>query len=104
MKYKVVFRKRYDQAGEPSDDPTALVSAADGVIEDAAFVERLEPPSTHNTGDMEEDDDFLAFGTETWTYDVAEGREQEFKDALVNSEVVLEFEEIPDESLGSSQI
>lgn len=98
MKYKVTFRKRYDTAGDPEDSPTALVSPPDGVIEDAVFVERLEPPSVHNTGDMEEDDSFLAFGTETWIYDVAEGREQDFKDALVNSEVVLDFEEVPDES------
>ena len=99
MKYKVTFRKRFDQRGEPSDNPTALVSAADGVVEDAVFVEQLEPSSVHNTDDMEEDDDFLAFGTETWVYDVADGRDEEFKTALVNSEVVLAFEEVPDESL-----
>ena len=99
MKYRVTFRKRYNQAGQPSDDPAALVSAPDGVIEDSVFLERFEPPSVHNTGDMEEDDDFLAYGTEVWIYDVAEGRDDEFKLALVNSEVVLEFEEVPDEEL-----
>jgi|SRR5579871_3137805 len=99
MKYRVTFRKRYNQAGQPSDDPAALVSVPDGVIEDAVFLERFEPPSVHNTGDMEEDDDFLAYGTEVWIYDVAEGRDDEFKLALVNSEVVLEFEEVPDEEL-----
>ena len=44
-----------------------------------------------------EDDGFLAFGTETWLYDVADGREDEFKTALVASEVVIEFEEYDDE-------
>jgi hypothetical protein len=38
-------------------------------------------------------------GTEAWVFDIAEGREQEFKDALVESRVVLDFEEVPDESL-----
>lgn len=99
MKYKVTFRKRFNQEGEPSDNPAALVSAPDGVIEDATFVEALEPPSVHNTEDMEEDDDFLAFGTETWIYDVAEGRDDEFKLAVVNSEVALDIEEVPDEEL-----
>lgn len=99
MKYKVTFRKRFNRHGEPSDTPTALVSPPDGVIQDAAFVQSLEPPSIHAPEDMEEDDDFLAFGTETWMYDVTPGREDEFKHALVNSEVVLEYEEVPDESL-----
>lgn len=99
MKYKVTFRKRFNREGEPSDSPNQLVSVADGVIEGAELVERVEPPSTHVEERMEEDDDFLAFGTEVWEYDVTEGREQEFKDALVNSEVVIEFEEIPEELL-----
>jgi hypothetical protein len=46
---------------------------------------------------MDEDDDFLAFGTEVWDYDVAEGRDDEFKLALANSEVVMEFEELDEE-------
>ena len=99
MKYKVTFRKRFNREGEPSDNPSQLVSVPDGVIQDATVIERFEPPSTHVEERLEEDDDFLAFGTEVWEYDVTEGREQEFKDALVNSEVVLEFEEIQEELL-----
>jgi len=106
VKYKVTFRKRFDAKGQPSDEPTALVSTPDGVIEDAEFVEILEPASLHASDDISqgsdsesgEDDGFLAFGTETWVYDVAEGREREFKDALLNSEVVLDIEEVPDEA------
>lgn len=45
---------------------------------------------------MEVADGFLAFGAETWIYDVAEGREDEFRHALVNSEAVLAVEEISD--------
>jgi hypothetical protein len=45
------------------------------------------------------DNGFLGFGSETWVYDIAEGREKEFTDALAESEVVLAFEEAPDEGL-----
>ena len=39
----------------------------------------------------------MAFGTEIWEYDLAEGRDDEFKFALVNSGVLLESEEIETE-------
>jgi hypothetical protein len=76
------------------------------VIEDAGFVEIIEPAGlgvaedlNAGTGSQESDDSgFLGFGTETWVYDIAEGREKEFTDALVESEVVLDFEELPEES------
>ena len=107
MKYKVTFRKRFTPAGEPADDPKSLVSTADGVVEDAEFVEIIEPAGLGVAEDLNEgsgsqesnDNGFLGLGTETWVFDVAEGREKEFTDALAESEVVLDFEEIPDESL-----
>jgi hypothetical protein len=107
MKFKVTFRKRFDQNGQPFDDPLSAVDPAEGVIEDKEFIEILEPPSLHVSDDINagsgsensEDDGFLAFGTETWVFDVAEGREQEFRDALLESGVVLVIEEVPDESL-----
>jgi hypothetical protein len=37
-------------------------------------------------------DDFLSLATEVWEYDIAEGKDQDFKDALLNSEMVIEFE------------
>src|SRR5512142_3024640 len=107
MRYKVTFRKRFNPEGEPSDDPTALVDVADGVIEDSEIVEIIEPAGlgvaedlNAGSGSQESNDNgFLGLGTETWVYDIADGREQDFKDALVNSEVVLSIEEVPDESL-----
>jgi hypothetical protein len=107
MKYKVTYRKRFSPEGKPSDDPAALVSPADGVIEDAEFIETIEPAGlgvaedlNEGTGSQESNDNgFLGLGSETWVYDVAEGREKEFTDSLVESGVVLDFEEIPDESL-----
>ena len=107
MRYRVTFRKRFTPEGEPSDDPHSLVSPPDGVIEDEEFVEILEPAGLGVAEDLNEgsgsqesnDNGFLGLGTETWVYDVADGREDEFKAALVESKVVLDFEEVPDESL-----
>jgi len=107
VKYKVTFRKRFTPAGAPADRPTELVSVADGVVEDREIVEILEPAGLGVAEDLNEgsgsqesnDNGFLGLGTETWVFDVAEGREKEFTDALVESGVVLDFEEVPDESL-----
>ena len=104
MKYQVTFRKRFTPEGEPADDPKSLIDPGDGVIQDASFVEMLEPAGMAVAEDLNEgtgsqnsnDDGFLGLGTETWLYDIAEGREQEFVDALRESQVVLDFEEIPD--------
>ncbi len=107
MKYKVTFRKRFTPEGEPADDPMSLVSAEDGVVEDAEFIEILEPAGlgvaedlNEGTGSRESNDNgFLGLGTESWVFTIAEGREDEFKAALAESRVVLDFEEVPDESL-----
>lgn len=105
MRYLVTFRKRFDHTGEPDDAPQNLIDVADGVVENCEIVETIEPYSIHasedisseNASESAEDDGFLAFGTETWVYDIAEGREQEFKAAAVNSEVVLEIQDFDDE-------
>jgi len=107
MKYKVTFRKRFTPEGEPADDPVSLVSPADGVVEDAEFIEILEPAGlgvaedlNEGTGSQESNDNgFLGLGTETWVFSIAEGREDEFRASLAESRVVLDFEEVPDESL-----
>jgi hypothetical protein len=107
VKYLVTFRKRFSPEGEPSDDPKSLVDPGDGVIQDAEFVEIIEPQGLGVAGDLNEgtgsqesnDNGFLAFGSESWIFTVADGREKDFKDALVESRVVLDYEEVPDESL-----
>lgn len=107
MKYKVTFRKRFTPGGEPSDDPKSLVSVEEGVVENTELIEILEPAGLGVAEDLNEgagseesnDNGFLGIGSETWVYDIAEGREKEFTDALVESRVVLDFEEVPDESL-----
>ena len=102
MRYQVTYRKRFNNRAEPADSPAELLSVPDGVIVDSEVVEMIEPASVHVAGDIEagtgsesaDDDGFLAFGTETWVYDVAEGREQEFKNAVVNTELALDIEEM----------
>lgn len=100
----MTFRKRFTSKGEPADDPKSLVDSGDGVIDDAQFVEILEPAGLGVAEDLNEgtgsqnshDNGLLALGTETCFYDIAEGREQEFIHALVESQVVLDFEELPE--------
>jgi len=107
MRYKVTFRKRFSPEGEPADDPKSLVSPEDGVIEDEELVEIIEPAGLGVAEDLNEgsgsqesnDNGFLNLGSETWVFDIAEGREKEFTDALVESRVVLDYVEVPDESL-----
>jgi len=94
MKYKVVFRERSNREGEKADDPASFLDNQldDETVLDAVFVGRNRPDAQHSSDVLEEDDDFLSLGSEVWEYDVADGKDQEFKDALRNSEVVMEFE------------
>lgn len=94
MKYKVVFRERSDQAGEKADDPASFLDAQldDETVLDAVFVGRNSPDALHSSDVIEEDDSFLSLGTEIWEYDVAEGKDEAFKNALANSGMVMEFE------------
>ena len=100
MKYRVVFRGRSDEEGGRADNPPSFLDPEleDGVVLDAAFVERLEPDALHSSDRMEEDDAFLSISDEIWEYDVAEGRDQDFKDALANSEMVIEYEPLESSS------
>lgn len=98
MKYQVTFRERNDAAGNPTENPPDFVEPEliDGVVLDAVMVERIEPDNLHVQEVADEDDDFLSIGTEVWEYDVADGREKEFEDALTNSQMVIEFEVLDD--------
>ena len=47
---------------------------------------------------MDEDDDFLPFGSEVWEFSVANSREDEFKAALEQSgDAVMEYDVIEDD-------
>lgn len=94
MKYRVVFRERSDWKGEKAEDPTGFVDAQipPDTILDCRFVGRNGPEAQHSSDVIEEDDAFLSLGSEIWEYDVADGKDDQFKDALLNSGVVMEFE------------
>lgn len=94
MKYRVVFRERSDRAGEKADDPPSFLDTQldDETVLDAVFVGRNRPDALHNSDRLEEDDAFLSIGTEVWEYDIAEGKDEDFKNACLNSGMVMEFE------------
>jgi hypothetical protein len=91
--FRVTFMERTGASGEPSERPTDYVAIdlADGVVRDKQFVERTEPAAMHSEDALEEDDDFLSVGSETWDYEVADNREDEFIAALMNSQMVMEY-------------
>src|ERR1051326_279170 len=99
MKYRVTFMERTDKAGNPSEQPPKFgePELTEGSVLDTNFVERLGPDSLHGQEVMDEDDSFLSVGTEVWEYDVAEGCDREFTDALKNSQMVIDYEEVEDE-------
>ena len=92
MRYRVTFMERTGRDGKPSEFPPDYVEidVADGVVLDQTFVERDEPLSLHNQDALDEDDDFLSVGSESWDYEIASGREDEFMAALKNSQMAFE--------------
>jgi hypothetical protein len=94
MKYKVVFRELSNWQGEKSSNPSDFLDTQldEETVLDSRFVGRNRPFAQHSSDKVEEDDAFLSLGSEVWEYDVADGKDQAFKDALLNSGVVMEFE------------
>jgi hypothetical protein len=92
--YKVTYAKRFNSEGEEADRPESFAEFPDGVVLNASKAEVIEPPGLHSQDVMDEDDAFLAVGTEVWEYEVASGREQEFIDALELSQKVLQYEQM----------
>jgi hypothetical protein len=94
MKYRVVFRERSDRTGERAENPPSFLEPEldDETVLDAVLVGRTEPDALHSSDVLEEDDEFLSLGSEIWEYDVAEGKDEDFKAALRNSGMVMEFE------------
>ncbi len=92
MRYRLTFMERTNGFARPTEFPPDYVEidVPDGVILDKTMVERSEPLSVHNEDAMEEDDDFLSIGEETWDYEIADGRDSEFLAAVKNSQMVIE--------------
>lgn len=97
--FRVTFMERTGASGQPSERPTEYVAIdlPDGVVRDKQFVERTEPSAMHSEDSLEEDDDFLSIGSETWDYEIADDREDEFIAALMNSQMVMEYERLDGE-------
>jgi len=99
MIFRVTFMERTGANGNPSEQPTEYVAIdlPDGVVLDKQFVERTEPSAMHSEESLEEDDSFLSVGSETWDYEVADGREDDFIAALQNSQMVMDYERLDEE-------
>ncbi|MGH9666597.1 MAG: hypothetical protein ACRD9L_19405 [Bryobacteraceae bacterium] len=106
LKYRVTFMERTNANGDPSEDPRGYLDAnlSSGIVLDTTFIERTKPTATHVEDRLEEDDDFLSVGSETWEYDVADRRRQEFLGALRNSQMVIEFVEVGEPAAVSSSL
>ncbi len=85
--------ERTNGSGQPSEFPPGYVEIdlPDGVVMDQVFVERTEPAAMHSEESLEEDDSFLSVGSETWDYEIADHREDDFIAALENSQMVMEY-------------
>lgn len=90
--------ERTDSKGNKTENPPDYVELdlPDGVVVDSNFIERIEPAALHGQEIMDEDDSFESVATEVWEYDIADGREPEFLDALRNSQLVMEYESLDD--------
>ena len=99
MTYRVTFMERTGVTGEPSEVPTDYVAidVPDGVVLEKLFIDRTEPEAMHSEEALEEDDSFLSIGSETWDYEIADGREDEFIAALKNSQMVMEYLRLDEE-------
>jgi hypothetical protein len=93
MKYRVVFRERGRSGRATAENPVAFLQGnrAEDIVRRAVFVFRRDPEPTAPAEPLIHDEEFAALGTQTWEYEVAEGKDQEFKDALLNSGSLVEF-------------
>jgi hypothetical protein len=93
MKYRVVFRERVGNDRSSGRNPVEFLqnNSFGSVIRSSRFVLRNDPEFKPVSDSPEDNLEFQHLGTEVWEYDVAEGRDQEFKDALLNSGSFVEF-------------
>jgi hypothetical protein len=84
--------ERTGAKGQPSEFPPGYVAieVPEGVVMDKTFVDRTEPDALHGEEELDEDDSFLSVGSETWDYEIADGRQDEFLAALKNSQMAME--------------
>lgn len=73
------------------------IDLPDGVVLEKLFIDRTAPDALHSEEVLDEDDSFLSVGSETWDYEIADGREDEFIAALKNSQMVMEYIRLDEE-------
>ena len=98
MTYRVTFMERTGVTGEPSEVPPDYVAVPDGVVLERLFIDRTAPDALHSEEALDEDDSFLSVGSETWDYEVEDEREEEFVETLRNSQMVMEYVRLDEES------
>jgi hypothetical protein len=93
MKYRVIFRERAGVSRGVVQNPVGFLqgSLSDSVVRTSKFVLRNDPEFKNSSDQADDDVEFRHLGTEIWEYEVVEGRDQEFKDALLNSGSIIEF-------------
>jgi hypothetical protein len=93
MKYRVVFRERPNQKGGVAENPIGFLQneLSGRIVRRSSFLSRNDPDFKASADSLEHDEELQRLGTEIWEYDVADGKDQEFKDALLNSGSILEF-------------
>jgi hypothetical protein len=93
MRYRVVFRERGASGRGTALNPVAFLQGnrAEDIVRHAVFVFRRDPDVTAVPEPLTHDEDLPGLGTQTWEYEVADGKDQEFKDALLNSGSLVEF-------------
>jgi len=98
VRYRVTFMERTGVKGQPSEFPPDYVEieAPEGVVLEKTFIERTEPEALHGEEELDEDDSFLSVGSETWDYEIADGRQDEFLAALKNSQMAIECVSLDD--------
>jgi len=104
MRYRVTFMERTNAGGEPSENPPEYVAidVPEGVVIERTFVERTKPAAMHSEEQLEEDDSFLSVGSETWDYEIADGRDDEFLAAVKNSQLAMECVPLGDDNLSAA--
>lgn len=96
MKYRVVFRERFGAEGEQTENPVEFLDPqlSDGILIDSEFIERTKPDALHVQEAMDEDDSWQSVGTEVWSFDIADSREEDFIQAMESSGMVIEYERL----------
>ena len=96
MKFEVSYHTTYDAEGRRLGRLDDLTLIPEGIVREATPV-RTEPPDQLEYAEQVDGEDLVEYvGTETWEYDIVDGLEQDFRDALKDCPQVIEYAELPE--------